>query len=338
VSERRDFWLSCGHHLLDRGQDGGVVVTDEFLKAYLARPEIVPPEDACAAERALHQTLLADPRQPVEPWQIAAIDDADARENWEVMIEWRNHLVGHATLEAAYLAIVRHERRFPRMFLDQIVQVILRNILDDCDDVFVLRAAELLFRSQRLTSYEGSLIAADEEAVPGSNGKPLSPLVALLGIPSLTDVDVLSEDNADLYWERSDSFDMALDLTAGRRGLAALGMVATRWVRHLLAVDVRIDTVTELRDVNLTWYVGLDANATRIGDALWNGDELDQTARGLVVGLYRLTFAEEVEIVEQARGAPTYMIAAMSIDKTMRLKPQNLVTGLPVLHRTEMAN
>jgi hypothetical protein len=338
MSERRDFWLSCGHHLLDRGRDGGLVVTDEFLKAYLARPEMVPTEDACTAERALHQALLARPRQPVEPWQIAAIADADVRENWELLLEWRDHLVGYATLEAAYLAIVRQELKFPRIFLDQLVQVILRNILDDCDDVFVLRAAELLFRSQRLTSYEGSLIAVDEEAVPGSSAKPLSPLVAMLGLSAATDVDVLSEDNAGLYWERSDSFDMALDLTAGRRGLVALGLVVTRWVRHLLAIDVKIDAVTELRDVNLTWYVGLDADATRIGDALWKGDELDQTARRLVVGLYRLTFADDVEIVERARGAPTYMIAAMSIDKTLRLKPQNLVTGLPVLHCTGALN
>jgi hypothetical protein len=338
MSETRDFWLSCGHHLLDRGEDGGLVVTDEFLKAYLARPEMVPPEDACAAERALHQALLADPRRPVEPWQIQAIADADARENWELMIDWRDHLVGYATLESAYLAIVRHERKFPRIFLDQLVQVILRNILDDCEDVFVLRAAELLFRSQRLTSHEGSLVAVDEEAVPGSNAKPLAPLVAMLGLSAATEVDVLSEDNAGLYWERSDSFDMGLDLTAGRRGLAALGVVVTRWVRHLLAVEVKIDPVTELRDVNLTWYVGLDADATRIGDALWNGDELDQTARGLVVGLYRLTFADDVEIIEPARGAPTYMIAAMSIDKTLRLKPQNLVCGLPVMHLTGALN
>jgi hypothetical protein len=330
MSERRDFWLSCGHHLLDRGRDGGLVVTDEFLKAYLARPEIVPPEDACSVERTLHQALLADPRQPVEPGQIAAITDADARENWQLMIEWRDHLVGHSTLEAAYLAIVRHGRKFPRIFCDQLVQVILRNILDDCEDVFMLRAAELLFRSQRLTSYEGSLIAVDEEAVSGANAKPLSPLVAMLGVSVAAEVDVLNEDNAALYWERSDSFDMALDLTAGRRGLAALGLVVAHWVRHLLAVDVKIDPVTELRDVKLTWYVGLDANATRIGDALWKGDELDQTARGLVVGLYRLTFADDEEIVEHARGAPTYIIAAMSIDKTLRLKPQNLITGLPV--------
>ena len=61
----RDFWLSCGHHLLDRDADGRLIVTDEFLKAYLARPEIAPPPEACAAERALHEMLLADPRRPV---------------------------------------------------------------------------------------------------------------------------------------------------------------------------------------------------------------------------------------------------------------------------------
>jgi Family of unknown function (DUF6352) len=338
LSEARDFWLSCGHHLLDRGDDGGLIVTDEFLKAYLARPEIAPPPDACAVERALHLALLKHPRQPVEPRQIAAIADTDARENWELMISWRDHLVRHATLEAAYLKIVRHELRFPRIFIDQLVQVILRNILDDCDDVFVLRAAELLFRTQRLTSYEGSLLAADEEAIPGSSARPLSPLVAMLGAPAPTEVDVLSEANAAQYWQRSDSFDMALDLTGGRRGLAALGDVVTRWVRHLLAVDVEIDPVTELRDAKLTWYVGLDANATRIGNALWNGDELDQAASRLVVGLFRLTFADEAEIVEQARGAPTYLIAAMSVDQTLRLKPQNLITGLPVLRGTGALN
>lgn len=338
MSEARDFWLSCGHHLLDRGDDGGLIVTDEFLKAYLARPEIAPPPDACAVERALHLALLKDPRQPVEPRQIAAIADTDARENWELMISWRDHLVRHATLEAAYLKIVRHDLKFPRIFIDQLVQVILRNILDDCDDVFVLRAAELLFRTQRLTSHEGSLLAADEEAIPGSSARPLSPLVAMLGASAPTEVDVLSEANAAQYWQRSDSFDMALDLTGGRRGLAALGDVVTRWVHHLLAVDVEIDPVTELRDAKLTWYVGLDANATRIGDALWNGDELDQAARRLVVGLFRLTFADEAEIVEQARGAPTYLIAAMSVDQTLRLKPQNLITGLPVLGCTGALN
>jgi hypothetical protein len=338
LSATRDFWLSCGHHLLDRGEDGGLVVTDEFLKAYLARPEMTPPPDACVAERALHRDLLVDPRQPVAPRQIAAIADEDARENWELMISWRDHVVRHATLEAAYLAIVRRDLKFPHIFLNQLVQVILRNMLDDCDDAFVLRAAELFFRPQKLTLHEGTLVAADEETVSALSTRPLSPLVSMLGLPSATEIDVLSEANAGMYWERSDSFDMALDLTAGRRGLAALGEVVTRWVHHLLAVDVEIDALTELRDVALTWYVGLDADATRIGDALWHGDELDQSARELVLGLYRLTFADDTDIVEEARGAPTYLIAAMSTDRVVRLKPQNLITGLPVLRYAGVLN
>jgi hypothetical protein len=88
---------------------GNLLVTDEFLKAYLARPEIVPPLEACVAERQLHDALLSDPRQPVRASQIAAIADVDARENWEVMIGWRDHLVKHCTLDAAYLETTRRK-------------------------------------------------------------------------------------------------------------------------------------------------------------------------------------------------------------------------------------
>src|SRR5438128_6814663 len=97
-----DFWLSSGHHLLDRDDGGGLLVTDEFLKVYLARPELAPPPDACVVERTLHAALLADPRRPVSAADIASMADADARENWELMIGFRDHLVAHKTLEAAY--------------------------------------------------------------------------------------------------------------------------------------------------------------------------------------------------------------------------------------------
>lgn len=50
-----DFWLSCGHHFLDRDESGGHVVTDDFLKVYLAPPELIPPTDACPAECNLHR-------------------------------------------------------------------------------------------------------------------------------------------------------------------------------------------------------------------------------------------------------------------------------------------
>jgi hypothetical protein len=324
--------LSCGHHLLDRDEGGGLLVSDAFLKAYMARPEIAPPAEACAAERSLHERLLLDPRQPVGPAQIAEIADVDARENWEVMVAFRDHLARHRTLEAAYLDIVRRNLKFPHIFLNQIVHAVLRNVLDDCEDAFVVRAAEMFFRPQKLTLHDGSLVAADEETVSGMGDKPLSPLVSMLGLPAAAEIDVLSDGNADSYWERSDLFDMALDLTAGRRGLAALGEVVERWIAHLLAVDVAIEPVVELEDVTFTWYVGLDAEATRIGDMLWNGDDLDEPTRGRVIGLYRLTFPDSADVLERVRGEPVYLITAMSADKVLRLKPQNLVTGLPIQH------
>src|SRR5712692_8311841 len=193
----KDFWLSCGHHLLDRDEGGGLVVTDEFLKIYLARPELAPPAEACAAERALHRTLLEDPRRAVAAREIAAIADADARENFELLIAFRDHLLAHPTLEAAYLALARNGvGSTPPLFLNQLVHVILRNALDGCDDPFVLRAAELMFRPQRLTNHEGALLAADEERIGGTGAMPVSPLVSMLGIPAAAEIDVLTEENS----------------------------------------------------------------------------------------------------------------------------------------------
>jgi hypothetical protein len=329
----KDFWLSCGHHLLDRDEGGGLLVTDEFLKVYLARPELTPPPDACAAERALHAAMFDDPRRPVRAAEIAALGDPDARENWEMMIGFRDHLVRHKTLEAAYAGLMRRGiGRTPPIFINQLVHVILRNALDGCDDPFVLRAAEMFFRPQRMTLHDGSLVAADEEKVAGASATSVSPLVSMLGIPAEADIDVLSDDNADTYWERSDRFDMALDLTAGRRGVAALGEAIERWVRHLLSVDVEVEPLVEMRDVNFTWYVGLDADASKIGNALWNGDDLDEATRGRVIGLYRLGFANPDLVVEKLRGEPVYLILAMSAEKVLRMKPQNLLIGLPVRH------
>jgi len=327
----RDFWITCGHHLLDRDAAGQLIVTGEFLKAYLARPELVPPPDACPEERRLHDALLEDPWHPVTPSRIAAIADSDARENWGVMIRWRDHLVESGTLEAAYLALVRRSLRLPRLFIDQLVQVILRNMLDGCDDAFVLRAAEMFFRPQRLTLQKGGVLAIDQEAAANAAQLPVSPLASLLGLPPASGVDVLDDANARSYWTRSDMFDLSLDLTFGQRGLEALGDVIARWISHLLAVDVEVEPLSELREQPLTWYVGLDADATRIGDALWNGGEIDDDMRARVLSLYRLRFLDAADVIERVRGEPVYLVLAMTPEQGLVLKPQNLVTGLPVV-------
>ena len=110
-----------------------------------------------------------------------------------------------------------------------------------------------------------------------------------------------------------------------------------RWIAHLLQVGVEVVPLIEAAGVDLTWYVGLDAEATRIGDALWNGEELDAAARERIVALYRLTLRNPEVALETARGAPIYLIMAMAPDRTLRMKPQNLVTGLPI-DRVEVAS
>ncbi len=327
----KDFWLSSGHHLLERDAGGGFVVSDEFLKVYIARPELAPPPDAADDERAFHAALLADPRRKVSEKEIAALSDPDARENWKLLLDFRDRLLRHPTLEAAYVGMLKEDDdRTPPLFMNQLVHVILRNALDGCDDAYVLRAAELFFREQRLTVHDKTLIAADEETIAGIGDAPLSPLVSLAGLPAASEIDVLSNTNAATYWDRSDQFNMALDMTAGKRSLAALGEVIAAWIFHMLSIEVDIEPLTEIRDANLSWYVGLDAESARIADALWNGEELDDTAKSRVIGLFRLTFRDPGVVTEQLRGEPIYLLLAMTPERVLELKPQNLVMGLPV--------
>jgi hypothetical protein len=319
--------------MLDRAAGGGLVMSDDLLKVYFMRPELAPPDNAGTVERTLHAALMAEPRRAVSRAEIAAIEDADARENWEQMIEFRDHLFAHPTLEAAYLALVRKGvGRTPPLFLNQLVHLILRNALDGCEDPFVLRAAELFFRAQRMTMHEGSLLCADEEQIAGVNPAPVSPLVGMLGIEASAEIDVMVEENAASYFERSDRYDMALDLTAGRRGHEALARAIERWVKHLLAVEVETVPLTEMRDAKFTWYVGLDAEGTKIGDLLWNGEPIDEVTGARVAALYRLRFRDSAVAAEAVKGDPVYLILATTPEKVLRMKPQNLVTGLPIRH------
>ena len=164
-----DFWLSSGHHLLDHDPQGRLVVTDEFLKIYLARPEVLPPDDACIVERGIYQRLARNPRAVIEVGEIRDIVDRDARENWQQLVAFRDALLAAPTLEASYINLVRAEKVVtPPLFLNQLVHVIARNMLDGSRDPYVVRAAEALFRAQRLTIKDGVMLLADEELVDGT--------------------------------------------------------------------------------------------------------------------------------------------------------------------------
>ena len=330
----KEFWVSSGHQLLDRDEAGRLVVTDAFLKAYFARPELLPPEQACAAELRLHHELLMhDPRRPVRPDEIAAMEDPDARENWTFMIAFRDRLLAAPSLEAAYLELARGAAGdTPPIFMNQLAQVVLRNALDGEDDPFVLRAAELFYRTQRLTFHEGALLLADTETIEiHEQNRHASPLLNMLGGPAVTELAILDEDNAGAYFARSDAFDMVFSLggadSPARRGLAT---AMEAWIRHLLAVEVRIQPVARMEDDNWAWFVGLDTEATRIGNALWSNADLEPEVAEHIIALFRLDFADTAEVEPEVGAQPVWLIMAMTPDRAIRMKPQNLVAGLPL--------
>jgi hypothetical protein len=326
-----DFWLSSGFHLLQRDAAGNLAVTDDFLRAYLERPEMQLAEDSDVEERALHANLRAAPRASVSTAALAALGDTDARDNYRVFLEFRDRLVAAGTF------CVRNSSSaaIPALLVDHLVHAMLRNILADCDDPITLRAAELLFRTQKVTVAEGAVMLADEETLEvaartgglGSLGRLLVDSATPVGQVTL---DVLSAENAALYWERSDRFDTVLDLSFTRPGLDALCRVLERWVMHFLGVALHIEPVRQIRDERWSWHVGLDAEATSILNALYRGESVDDARLQSLIALFRATFADAGEMRPDLAGKPVYLGLAMDGGRRLRLKPQNLLLNLPL--------
>ena len=217
MSPGRDFWRSAGLHLTERTETGWLAVTPDFLRAYYTRPEIHPVEESCEAEHRLFEALMEDPFRTVTPAEVEAIHDPDAQENYRLVLRFRDHLVASGTIEAAYRALFAPKApMLPPVFLDQMVHLILRNILAEESDPFRLRAAELFFRDQNVSTDDGQLLLADAEIVEmlsetgGMGGLGALLVEAGTAMREVT-LDVMTEETAALYWERSDRFDMALD-------------------------------------------------------------------------------------------------------------------------------
>jgi hypothetical protein len=338
----REFWVASGHHLTRRDDHGGLVATPELIIAYLARPELMPPADACEAERNLHASLLADPLRPVSKAEIAALADADARENWTFMMAFRDRLVAASSLEALYMTLTRNGAGdLPPIFLSQLCHLILRNALEGCDDPYTLRAAELFYRSQLATVHDGALLLADAEVVEAQqyaqHDMHSSPLTAMLQPQAFGEMDVMDDENAWTYWSRSDAHAMVMNIGGNPKARAGLCKVIERWVAHLLGIAIKMEAMASIEDRDWRWFVGLDSEATQIGNALWNGATLDGNAAERIVALMRLNI-EDTRLVDERVGThPVYLILAMDADKVVRLKPQNLLVGLPLASTANVA-
>jgi Family of unknown function (DUF6352) len=349
----QNFWPASGYALLDRDPRGWLHPTDAWLRRLVTElPPLALVDESCPAEIALHQTLIDAPRHAVSDAQLAALADEDACANYRVFLSFRDALMAAGTLEAYYLALMRSGRiAVPPLFVDLIVQAIVRHLLDDSQDAFEARAAELLFRPQRLSLLDGRLIAADlatadllqETAGLGDIGRLL--LQSQAPLPA-TVMQVLNIDNAPDYWLDGDRHRFALDLTHeisnelghglaiklvhAHSGLKALARVLERWLAHLLGLQVAITPLQRIADEAWRWHIGLDVEAMSLLNDLYAGTEVDAERQRRLISLFRLDFADPAEMRADVRGKPVYLGLAMTADHTLRLKPQNLLLNLPL--------
>jgi len=332
-----DFWRSSGFHLVKRDAAGRLEVTDDFLRAYYLRPEVRPIEESCEAERSLHAALMADPRREVAESEFDALADADVRDNYRVLLHFRQRLLDAGTIEGCYLSLYRGPVDVPPLFIEQLVHVILRNILEGCDDPLRVRAAELLFREQKVTLRDGHVLAADLETVEmhasGSRYGDIGRLIVeAQGALGKVELDVLDRGNASLYWGRESRFDTVISLTHGRPALEALSGVLEAWVAHFFGVSVAIRALRSIDERRWAWHIGLDAESSSILNDLWNGMQVEQGRMRRILALFRMDFADPSDMRPELCGRPVYLALSCGDDEVLRMKPQNLLLNLPLAH------
>jgi Family of unknown function (DUF6352) len=334
-----EVWKSAGQHLLGRSPEGWLTVTPAYLHAYWSRPEVHPLEGSCTKEIALHAALLADPLRPVTAAELRAIADPDVVENYQAVLVFRDVLVEAGTIEGAYLRLIRtSDMAVPPVFMDQLVHLIVRNMLapelNQPANPLLVRAAELFFREQTVAKADGRVLLSDEETVAmlaraGDVGQSQL-LFETDTAPREIALDVLDADNQDAYWGRSDRFDTILDFSIDEPALDAFARVMERWLKHMLGIDARIAPHQKLDDQDWRWHIGLDPDATRMLNAIYEGSGVGPDVLSRIVGLFRMQLADSTPMLDRVKGRPIYLGMTMTSKRRLKMQPQNLLISLPL--------
>ena len=332
-----NFWSHSAYKTLAVGSDKQLLVTDDFLRTYLLRPELNLVPESCDVERVLHQRLNANPRAVISDEEIAGMADPDIQVNYQVWLRYRAKLLAASSLENFYMSLFKGDGvDVPPLFISQLAQIFIRHILgEDCHPLDA-RMGELFFRTQKITVLEdGVVMGADDEVVTrnaqaGETGNILDLLKSKSMSMRSIDLDVLHEENAELYWGKSEDYDFAVQLNFGQPPINHFCRVLEKWVQHFLGAQVRITPMQQISDPKWSWHVGLDATATDILNKLYNKETVDTDELEKVICLFRLDFIDEAAVTQSQAGKPVYMGIAMNDDKLLKLKPQNLLFNLPL--------
>ncbi|GAF71837.1 unnamed protein product, partial [marine sediment metagenome] len=112
--------------------------------------------------------------------------------------------------------------------------------------------------------------------------------------------------------------------------LDAFARVLEAWMAHFLNLKVRVEPRQSIKDEHWRWHIGLDKESTRILNTLYEGKELPDGDGELLIALFRMWVEDDNVLIESMRGKPIYLGLAMTDKKIVRMKPQNLLTNMPL--------
>jgi hypothetical protein len=278
---------------------------------------------------------MHEPRRAVMPAELDAIEDRDVKDNYSILLRFRQKLLDAGTVEGCYMSLFKAGVDVPPMFVDQLAHVILRNILDGCEDPLELRAAELFFRSQKATIRDGHVLLADLETVEmhasgnryGSVGRLI---VEAQGDLGSVDLDVLDRANATIYWERESRHDTVISMTYGRPALEAYCRVMEAWIAHFFDLNVSIKPIRKIEEPRWAWHIGLDAESTAMLNELWAGCDLEQGRMRRILSLFQMQFDDPALMRPEISGRTVYLALSCDENQAVRMKPQNLLINLPL--------
>ncbi len=331
-----------------------------FWQILIQRPELALVAESCRDERRLHDALQLKPLRAVKPEELAAIRDNDARANYAMLLQFRDGVIQAGSLPAWYAQLFSAGQiNLPPLFIDHAVQHIMADLIQG-QDAFTQRAAELLYRQQRVTVHEGRILSGDREALDtqqetgglGDLGKfLLQNKMQVAGSDSQT-LRILAPEHAltfqeqaakatyrhtwllDLTHEQSAQVGPAnhsFEIRLARKdsGLAALSRALELWIQLFKGAAVRITPLAKIEDAAWRWHTGLDTESTQLLNALYEQQPLADAQLKRLISLFRLDFLHAQDALPEMQGKPVYLGLAMNEQGLLKLKPQNLLLNLP---------
>ena len=87
--------------------------------------------------------------------------------------------------------------------------------------------------------------------------------------------------------------------------------------------------VQKIEETRWAWHIGLDAESSAILNELWSGGEIEPGRMRNLLAILALRFDDPAAMRADLQGRTVYLALACQ-DGVVKMKPQNLLTNLPV--------